>query len=82
VDGVAWEQLWGDKELRCYIRLESRRHFEGREGREDAEQEAYCWLCKVNPGLSFDELCSIAEHAIHSRLRAEVRQKGYPPVKV
>lgn len=66
MDAVSWDQLWRDDELRAYIRNEARRHFSGREDREDAEQEAYAWLCRLPPGMSFDQLCSVAFSAIHS----------------
>ena len=79
MDATTWAQLWNDTELRAYIRAEARRHFSGREDREDAEQEAYAWLCRLPPGMSFDQLCSVSRRAIRSLRRGEARQTGKPP---
>src|SRR4030042_1230340 len=59
-------QLWGDQELRHYIRSVVRRHYFIREDREDAESEAWERIQRCASNLPREQYHEEARRAIHA----------------
>ncbi len=74
MDDTEWNRLWQD--LHGHVRRLSRYYARGGD-REDAEQEACAWLCRLPPHLPQAEYVATARSAIRSIGRQADRREAH-----
>lgn len=79
MDDVSWIKIWQDRSLRYAINRLAYSNFSTYEDIEDARQEAYAWICRLEPNKPLAYYVEAARSAIRSFRRAYRRQSGLPP---
>jgi hypothetical protein len=69
-------EVWGDQEMKDYIKACSRRFTRNAELRKDLEQEAACYLSLCTDCLTIDEYKRVIYNAMRRYYRADKQERA------